>query len=225
MPNFTYNEHRTFLVDQTATSLLLRGNMPLTHGGDFSYSQMESKIDNLVPGWNLQTANLLIVSLLDNRSPERSDLQLEFQSFGISPTDFDTLLPESVWPPHTNGVDLQTRYGTTVEGHNGSLLWYPVKGCTGADGCSVTEDSLYAFSALVDLLHTLLSEENTAVYFHCTTGNDRTGALAACYLMKYKGLTLAQVKEGLVPGGAMLIAKPWELGCDHLIDWYASTLV
>lgn len=225
MPKVVYNENRTFLLDQNQGSLLLRGNEPLTPQGDFNYRDLSRKVEQLVPNFDLQTCNLITVSLLDNKAnSEREDLKLEFESFGISAAQFDLDFPESIWPPHANGVNLQTRYGTSVQGNPGSLIWYPVQGCTGASGCSLTEDSLYAFSALPGFLHTLLTESNTVIYFHCTTGNDRTGAVAAAYLMKYKAVTLQQVKDEFAPSGARITFRSWETEYENLIDWYSSSL-
>lgn len=225
MTKAVYNSNRTFLLDQNQGSLLLRGNEPFNTRGEFDYRALYFKVEQLVPNFDLEACNLITVSLLDNKAnSEREDLKLEFEAFGIPAAQFDLDFPESIWPPYANGINLQTRYGTSVQGNPGSLIWYPVQGCTGAEGCSFTQDSLYGFSSLPDLLRTLLLESNTVIYFHCTTGNDRTGAVAASYLMKYKGATLQQVKDDFAPSGARIVYRDWQEEYENLIDWYSSTL-
>lgn len=228
-PSAVYMPKRTFLV--TAHTLnntyLVRGNEPLNEDGSFAYEAINAKLKDLVPGFGLTKLKFIVISLIDNNpESERGDLEKEFNGYGISSNEFDTLFPwPGSWPPVYQNIDVTKQYGTQVNGHPGSIIWYPVQGCSDQNNCALVEPSQFNFSGLVDYLNTLITTEKDAViYYHCEHGHDRTSALTAAYMLKYMHRTIDEVLNDKPPIGAKAFKHDWETNYEELVKYYYSTL-
>jgi hypothetical protein len=226
-PLAIYSPKRTYLVNSIGTNHLIRGNEPLTEDGAFAYNDLNEKLQTLIPNFDLKNNKLITISIVDNNpASERSDLNKEFLAYGISQEDFDKHFPfPDTWPPFYKGVDVRVQYGTSVCGHNGSIIWYPVQGCSGENNCELVEPTQFNFSGLVDCLQSLMiKENNTVVYYHCEHGHDRTSALTGAYMLKYMGKTLDSVLTQRPPNGAKAFSHPWEVNYEQLVKYYNSLL-
>ena len=222
-----YDPTRTYVVDSCNTSYLVRGNEPLKRDEKtFAYDEMNAKLKSLIGGsFDLTGHTLLDVSIIDdNPSSERPLLEAEFGAYGISEKDFDTLFPwPGSWPPVANNINVQKQYGKQVCGHPGSIIWYPVQGCTDQDNCKAVEPTQYKFIAFIDFLrHLLETGDKTVIYFHCEHGHDRTSATHASYLIKYKGKTAGEAMDNPPPEGAKIFTHPWEPTYAQLVQYYAG---
>lgn len=228
-PFAVYMPKRTFLV--TAHTLnnayLVRGNEPLNEDGSFAYEAINAKLKDLVPGFDLTKLKLIVISLIDNNpTGERGDLEKEFNAYGIASSEFDTLFPwPGSWPPVYQNIDVTKQYGTQVNGHPGSIIWYPVQGCSDQNNCALVEPSQFNFSGLVDYLNALITtEKDVVIYYHCEHGHDRTSALTAAYMLKYMGRTLDEVLNDKPPVGAKAFKHDWEVNYEELVKYYYNTL-
>ena len=219
IPNVTYDKTRTCLVDSNNDSYLFRGNEPLSADGSFAYKDMMAKFNDITKQ-DLTQHKLIDISLIDCNG-EFTDLNFEFEAFNQK---FNKLFPVPNWPPYFNGYNVKKEYGSTVSGHSGSLIWYPVQGCTDNDNCKLVEDPQFAFSDLVDYLKELLETPKVCIYYHCEHGHDRTSALSAAYMMKYMNKSLEDVLTLHPPKGAKSFDHPWEVNYKALVTWYSSQL-
>lgn len=226
-PNAIYMPKRTYVVDKGSKSFLIRGNEPLNEDGTFAYDEMNKKLQELIKDFNLDEYKLITISLIDNNpASERSDLSKEFLAYGISNDEFnkDFPFPDS-WPPVYRKIDVYKQYGTKVNGNPGSIIWWPVQGCSDMQNCALVEPAQYNFSGLVDYLHTLISsDEKLVVYYHCEHGHDRTSALTAAYMLKYMNRSLDEVLTQRPPLGAKAFKHDWEAYYEQLVKYYNSTL-
>lgn len=226
-PSRTYDSASTYLVQRTPQTgngnILVRGNLPLNDDGSFAYAALNSRLKQLVTQdtdsapFCLTNYTLIDVSLLDNQG-ELPELQAEFTAFGAgnAPT---------VWPPHASELDIFARYGSTVSGKTGTLMWMPVQGCIDASDCQNVQRDLYNFAAIVDEINTLMTTgSNRVIYYHCINGYNRVGSLTACYMMKYMGRTRIEAMECPPPEGAIAIEHCWQPPYKALIEWYAATI-
>jgi hypothetical protein len=223
-PNAVYSPKRTYVVAKMGGNILVRGNEPLNADGSFAYGAINSKLNELIPGFDMHQYKLIDFSLIDNNpASEGGDLGMEFSAYG---QDLATLFPfPAAWPPYFNHYDVTKQYGTTVNGQSGSIIWYPVQGCTGNANCAAVEPTQFNFNGAVDLLHSLLTNERKSViYYHCEHGHDRTSALTAGYMMKYMGKSLEEVLTQRPPDGAKAFKHPWASTYEALVKWYATTL-
>jgi hypothetical protein len=218
-PNVTYDSTRTYLVENRKDSYLFRGNEPLKSDGTFAYDDMMSRFKKLA-GEDLTNHKLIDISLIDCTA-EFTDLNCEFVAFG---QDFNKLFPTPNWPPYFNGFDVKKEYGSTVNKKSGSLIWYPVQGCTDNDNCNLVENPQFAFSELVDFLNELLNRSKVCIYYHCEHGHDRTSALSAAYMMKYMKVSKNDALTLSPPKGAKSFSHPWEVNYKALAEWYAGTI-
>jgi len=216
MPNATYDPGRTYLVDRTNTSYLFRGNEPLLSDGSFAYGELTQRMGQLVGS---QVAGRLIDIPVIDCAGEKSDLVDEFAAYGL---DFDTVFPDDPWPPLVKGYDLTKQYGTSVASHPGSIIWYPVQGCTCPDNCDQVENPLFAFDALIMLLNKLLQIPGNVVYYHCEHGHDRTSAISAAYMMEYLKVKLQDALTLPPPNGAKAFSHAWETNYEVLVEWWAK---
>jgi hypothetical protein len=226
-PNATYMPKRTYVVDSGSTTFLIRGNEPLNDDGSFAYDAINKKLQELIVDFNLEEYKLITISLIDNNpSSERPDLNKEFLAYGITQKEFDKDFPyPSSWPPVYRGIDVSKQYGEKVEGNKGSIVWWPVQGCSSMDNCALVEPPQYNFSGIVDYLHTLVSSsEKLVIYYHCEHGHDRTSALTAAYMLKYMNRTLDQVLTQRPPIGAKAFKHDWASTYEQLIRYYNNTL-
>lgn len=227
MPNAIYDPTRTYLLDISFKNYLVRGNEPLNEDSSFSYDELNTKLQMLLinPDFNLADYKLIDMSLIDNNpASEGSDLQLEFKAFGFSSVEFTNMLPfPAAWPPVYQKIDVTKQYGSKIQDHPGSIIWYPTQGCSDPDNCRLVEPTQFDFVGQVELLRKLiLSEERAVIYFHCEHGHDRTSALAAAYMIKYMHKTLDEVLTQKPPAGAKAFDHPWEPNYEQLVRYYAS---
>ncbi len=229
MSNPVYDPTRTFVVDSAATNYLVRGNEPLlSDGKTFAYDELNTQLQNgsstgsggLPPTgiggtFDLTDYSLVDVSVIDDNA-EGPLLTAEFTAYG---QDFESLFPAPNWPPVFHGIDVTKQYGTAVSGHPGSIVWYPVQGCTDLSNCEQVEPPQFNFIGMIDFLRGLLENSTkTVIYFHCEHGHDRTSAVAGSYEMKYKGKTLQQVRDE----GCTIMGHAWESAYLPLIEYYCA---
>lgn len=227
MPNATYNPNRTYLVCQVGPNYLVRGNEPLNPDGSFAYDALNAKLGTLIQGFELKNFKLIDISLIDdNPASERGDLALEFSAYGFNQAAFDKMFPwPSSWPPVFRKIDVKKQWGTSVCGQKGSVIWYPVQGCTDSGNCKAVEPPQFDFIGEVKFLQELLTTEKGAVvYNHCEHGHDRTSALMASYMMKYMGKTLTDVLTKAPPDGAKAFKHAWETNYEQLVRYYAAAM-
>ena len=228
-PLATYSPKRTYLVTANTSNntYLVRGNEPLNDDGTFAYNAINKKLKTLIKGFDLTKNKLITISIIDNNpESERPDLQAEFLAYGISQSDFDNKFPfPESWPPVYRGIDVKKQYGTEVCGHPGSIIWYPVQGCSDMDNCKLVEPTQFDFYGLVDYINSIMTtQRDVVVYYHCEHGHDRTSALTAAYMLKYMGMTLEDVLNNRPPTGAKAFSHPWEAYYEQLVKYYYSTL-
>jgi hypothetical protein len=225
-PNAVYMPKRTFLVDAENENFLIRGNEPLENDGSFAYAALNQKLQTILPeGFDLKNYKLITISLIDNNpASEGGDLAMEFAGYGFTQEQFDQMFPfPTSWPPFFRGLDVTKQYGAEVAGNKGSMVWFPVQGCTDENNCKLVEPPQFNFAGLVEFLKHLMTTENKAVvYYHCEHGHDRTSALTAAYMMKYMGRTLEQVLDDKPPEGAKAFKHAWETNYEELVKYYAS---
>jgi translation initiation factor IF-1 len=228
MPNAVYMPKRTFIVTKVNNNYLVRGNQPLNPDGSFAYDAIGKKLKSLVGGnFDLKNYKLIDVSLIDNNPvSEGGDLALEFAGYGMSQADFNTNFPfPAAWPPYFRGLAVTKQWQTSVNGNPGSIIWYPVQGCTDNGNCESVEPAQFNFNGTVDMLSNLLStESNAVIYIHCEHGHDRTSALTAGYMMKYMKMSLEDVLTLGPPKGAKAFKHDWEVNYEALVKWYATQL-
>ncbi len=226
-PNAVYMPKRTYVVDSGSTTFLIRGNEPLKEDGTFAYDAINKKLQGLIENFTLEEYKLITISLIDNNpANERLDLSKEFLAYGISNDEFNKGFPfPDSWPPVYRGVDVYKQYGIKVNGNLGSIVWWPVQGCSDMQNCALVEPSQYNFSGLVDYMNTLvLSDEKLVIYYHCEHGHDRTSALTAAYMLKYMNRGLNEVLTQRPPMGAKAFKHDWEDYYEQLVKYYNSTL-
>lgn len=210
MPLATYSPKRTYLVNTVGSNYLVRGNEPLNEDGTFAYDAINQKLQTLIKDFDLTNYKLITISLIDNNpQSERSDLMAEFKAYGVTNEEFDKLFPfHDSWPPVYRKIDVKKQYGTSVNGNKGSIIWYPVQGCSDENNCAIFEPSQFDFSGLVDYINSMLTtEENVVIYYHCEHGHDRTSALTGAYMLKYLNLPLNQVLTQRPPKLLNMIGK------------------
>lgn len=227
IPLETYDPKRTYLVDfnKDNDTYILRGNQPLNADGTFAYDALSTKAQAVL-GIDLTGYKLVDLSIIDNTpGSNRGDLEDEFYAFGFDSQFFNVTISPSVWPPYSKGFPVTELWGEWVDGWPGSLVWYPVQGCTSRQDCEAQENPYFGFDKEVDFLAEFLATHSSSVlYFHCTHGHDRTSALHAGYLMKYKKASLKQVLTMRPPLGAKAFKHAWEADYQTLVQWYATTL-
>jgi len=235
-----YKHHRTYIVDQNTSndSYLVRGNLPLLDDGTFAWTKLNARLQELIgTGFDLGDYTFIDVTLIDDQGEDIA-FEAELKVFGIDSGDPSNEWAK-LWPPYYQynltanqgkGYDIKTLHGTDISGdasHKGGLVWWPVQPCDGtSSSCTNIEINQFAFPDLIEYLSTLLStKQKTIIYFHCMHGHDRTSAVAASYLMKYKGSTLTQAQNDPPPTGAFIDGFEWEGDYPKLVQWYYDTYV
>ena len=227
-PLATYSPKRTYLVNTGGTNnYLVRGNEPLNNDGSFAYDKINEKLKTRINDFDLKKYNLITISLIDNNpESERGDLKCEFLAYGVDNIEFNTLFPfPSTWPPVYRGVDVKKQYGTKINGNKGSIVWYPVQGCSDMNNCEIVESPQFNFSGLVDYINSIMTNQtDVVIYYHCEHGHDRTSALTGAYMLKYMNRTLDEVINNRPPLGAKAFTHDWESNYEQLVKYYYSTL-
>lgn len=193
------------------TNLLIRGNFPLNASLQWSYGALETALQStLGSGFSLSGYDILDIIILDNTpDSEGTWMDDELATFGVSSDQ----APFNVqpYPPYANdtGWNPTVQYGSSITTTDtratptASLMWWPLE--TQQDS-SPTDDSwqpfllptlqsgspvpdwsagygLDAAAACLQSLFTASYSTPLAIYFHCSHGTDRTGALCAAYLL------------------------------------------
>lgn len=207
-----YQPALTKVVAIHGTNVLVRGSFPIDARGNFVYNQILDVVRAKEPFTDFSNHTIIDVSMIDNvANAELPQLRQEIYTFSIA----DSLLPYQ-WPPYTIGYKAKF-LGTFVAGHSGRFLWWPIEGFNPAMpwdqkvGQFFTNNGWngqpggYNFDGLVDRLDSLLKDQSwpKIIYYHCTWGKDRTGALTFGWLVKHGGyskdVAIASVDSVFVP--------------------------
>jgi protein-tyrosine phosphatase len=188
----TFDSARVATVDSRNGSVLVRGPFPITSDGAFAYSGILQKI-----GTSPSFSSVVCISLIDCTG-EHDMLRAEEEAFGLP-----DLWPPSYWPPFTQpGYASKVVHGDSVlaedgQRYPGGLVWWPIEGLAhDQDPSQLMGWPGYNFSALVDFVHDLVSAPaSRIIYFHCSLGADRTGALAGGYAMRYMGMDFSRALD------------------------------
>lgn len=191
----TFDPKRAAIVDEREGHLLIRCNMPIREDGSFAYREIQAAVDRDFS----QYKTFIDISVIDCVG-ERLSFSLETSAFGI---DADKSFPESIWPPYLHGYNPKKLQGMGYLSYeearrSGGLYWWPFEGVPpNADPKVYLTAPGWDFAGLVDFLIKLHERKDSTnvIIFHCMLGADRTGALHRGYLMRAKGMTLAQASK------------------------------
>jgi hypothetical protein len=178
-------------------NILVRGSHPIDQQKKFVYDQIISAVKAQQPSIDLAGYTLVDVSMIDNRPDgDMPNLNNELIAFGLDSTS----VPDT-WPPFEFGYS-PALLGTTVNTHPGHFLWWPLEGYNPNNsvnqrvGQFITGGTLgytwgFNFNGMIDRIDSLLKDTSVKriIYYHCTWGKDRTGALTFGWLYKYGGLS------------------------------------
>jgi hypothetical protein len=199
-----YNPELTSVVSvYNDQNILVRGSHPIDQQKKFVYDQIISAVKSQQPSIDLTGYTLIDISMLDNRpNADKPNLENELLAYGL-----DTVTFPHTWPPFAHGYTPEMM-GTAVNGHPGHFLWWPLEGYNTNNtveqhvGQFITGGTLgyswgYNFNGLVDYLDSLLKDTSVKriIYFHCTWGKDRTGALTFGWLYKHGGFNYEDAKS------------------------------
>ncbi len=186
----TFIPSRCAHIDTVGSNVLIRGNMPLV-GDDLRYAYDEIQIATEL---DLDSMSFVEVPIIDCVG-ERQQFSAIMKAFGV---DAGRSFPTSFWPWwNQTGYDPNGFLGgqliTDVVEREGTVVWRPFEGLP-----SDTDPDVFLgapgwdYNGFIDHLIDMMAVlENTAVYMHCQLGADRTGAAHIGYLMRGKGLNLA----------------------------------
>jgi hypothetical protein len=174
-----------------------------------TYDELNNGLKSKIPGFDLEDYQLIEISLIDDQHAGLDTFIPAVKSFGLTVCDFnDGRQNRACWPPKSDcSADwewgklwgtgwVETQPEPKPEGH---FVWWPISACDGAGdinhpACSIPVGELltearWNFSGLVDFLIEQMktagpSAKKKVLYFHCSWGKDRTGSLAAAYLLK-----------------------------------------
>ena len=195
-----YNPAATKVVAVFNNNILVRGSFPIDTDSVFAYTKIMEVVKARCPAMNFDNSTFIDISMLDNApKAEWPQLQVELKAYNLA----DAAIP-SKWPPYQTDYNAQL-LGSKVCGHSGRFHWWPIEGFNptmswdqkvgqfftkkGWNG----QHGGYNFDGLVDRLDSLLRDESypKIIYYHCTWGHDRTGALTFGWMVKHGGFTKA----------------------------------
>jgi hypothetical protein len=173
-------------------------------------------------GVDLDSMEFVEIPIIDNVG-EREQFAAIMGAFNVDP---DKEFPVSTWPWwNQKGYDPDGFHGgpliTQGLERDGAVVWRPFEGLppnTAPEHFLRSPGWDYAgfIDNLVDLVALL---RNTAIYMHCQLGDDRTGAAHIGYLMRAKGMSLA---EASVIANASTSAGPPNADYQRLVEAYAT---
>lgn len=217
----TFIASRCAHIDTIGSNVLIRGNMPLI-GDNLHYAYNEIK---QASGIDLDSYDFVEIPIIDNVG-ERAQFSQIVKSFGVDP---DTDFPESLWPWwEDSNYSYNNLHGSGIlktEGieRGGMFLWRPFEGLP-----ANTDPSLFLnypgwdYSGFINnLIMMTKSYKDTAFYFHCQLGADRTGAAHIGYLMKAKKMSLEKASE--VANNSTSAGAP-NIDYQRLVEAYSKTL-
>jgi hypothetical protein len=218
----TFIPSRCAHIDTVGTNILIRGNMPLV-GVDLHYAYEEIRAASGVA--DLDRMSFVEVPIIDNVG-EREQFSPILRAFGVNP---DTDFPTSFWPWwNQSGYDPNGFLGGTLttEGvtREGTVVWRPFEGLPADTDPEVFLTSPgWDYAGFIDnLIDMMALLDNTAVYMHCQLGADRTGAAHIGYLMRGKGLNLA---DASAVANASTSAGPPNADYQRLVEAYSTFIV
>ncbi len=190
----TFDPARVAVVDSHNGSVLARGPFPVTSSGDFAYSGILQKVGT---GPTPHFSSIVVISLIDCTG-EADMLRAELSTFGLP-----LLWEPSYWPPYERpDYDPRAAHGSGLRAEDGvsypgSLSWWPIEGLSAdQDPGPFLGSPGYDLDGLVNHVRDLLTDpDSRVVYFHCSLGADRTGALAACYAIRHMGMDLTKALD------------------------------
>ena len=174
------------LVAETDGAVITRGATPLNQdaAGDytFAYDELIARVRELSIQ-KLEKPTLIDICLLDCVD-ERDIFVPEIEAFGVHGYRW----PSTYWPPYLQaGWMPTTLHGVEVCDHIGCLCWWPIQGMAEGDDYPVfLESPGWDLDGCVENITTIVKRKypESVIYFHCSSGADRTGALHTCYLLK-----------------------------------------
>ncbi len=192
--------------------------MPLL-GDDLHYAYREIQEAS---GIDLDSMQLVEIPIIDNVG-ERNQFSAIMRSFGINP---DSDFPTSFWPWwNQTGYDpdgfLGGRLITEILNREGTVVWRPFEGLpANTDPDVFLSAPGWDYAGFIDnLIDMMALLNNTAIYMHCQLGADRTGAGHIGYLMKGKGLNLA---DASTVANSSTSAGPPNADYQRLVEAYAT---
>ncbi|HTX89230.1 MAG TPA: hypothetical protein VMC08_09595 [Bacteroidales bacterium] len=204
--NPVYNGQYTSVIKvYNSRNILVRGSHPIDPKERFVYDSIFAAVHQQQPSLDLTGYSIVDISMLDNRpNADMPNLNNELIAFGLD----STAIPDS-WPPFAQpGGYYPALLGSAVYGHPGNFLWWPVEGYDPSlpvkqrIGTFITGGTLgftwgFDFNGLVDRVDSLLKDplHKQIIYYHCTWGKDRTGALTFAWLIKYGGKDTTAAKN------------------------------
>lgn len=195
--------------------------MPLL-GDDLHYAYREIREILGAASIDLDSMQFVELPIIDNVG-ERAQFSAIMRAFGVnSDADF----PTSFWPWwNQSGYDpngfvggqLNTQ-GLTREG---TVVWRPFEGLPANTDPDVFLGAPgWDYGGFVDnLIDMMALLKNTAIYMHCQLGADRTGAGHIGYLMRGKGLNLA---DASALANSSTSAGPPNADYQRLVEAYAT---
>lgn len=216
----TFISSRCAHIDTVGSNVLIRGNMPLI-APDMHYALTEIEAAS---GVDLSGMTLVEVPIIDNVG-ERDQFVPIVKAFSVDPDDY----PTSFWPWWNQaGYDANGFHGggtVKTEGRvqSGVLVWRPFEGLpVDTDPEVFLEAPGWDYSGFIDnLIDMMALLKNSAVYIHCQLGADRTGAAHIGYLMRGKGLNLADASA--LANGSTSAGAP-NADYQRLVEAYATFL-
>ncbi|MHB8772648.1 MAG: protein-tyrosine phosphatase family protein [Syntrophales bacterium] len=177
-----------------------------------TYDELNSALNGKIPGFDLSEHRLIDISMIDDAHAGRDTFIPEVKSFGLTVCDFnDGYENRACWPPKPDcspAWEWGKLWGSgKVETQpepkpDGQFVWWPTSACDRQPGddinntecANISLDRLlyregWNFSGLVDFLYEQMKvraegDKRKVLYIHCSWGKDRTGSLAAAYLLK-----------------------------------------
>lgn len=199
-----FDPTRTACIDETSTTTVWRGNLPIDAGGHLAYPEISAALGLA------KDCSFVDVSLIDNiAGGERDRWLLELEAYGVdADVEFPSgpNVPPQFQQPNWNPGKLLGTTATYPAGSApGSLVWWQIEGGDTPDVLGPALRS-YNFVGLIEYMGVLRQLPSSAVYVHCMNGTDRTGAVVAAYGIRWQGLSLDEAfakADSLTAAGTM----------------------